>query len=55
MNNFQIMVVNGCSMKCGGHYENVRLQMSYYSLKAHMFIIEMGGCDIFLLSNGYGH
>jgi hypothetical protein len=33
-------------MKCGGHCENVRLQMGHYFLKSHMFYIEMGGCHI---------
>jgi hypothetical protein len=27
VNNFQIMIVNGGSMKCGGRFENVRLQI----------------------------
>jgi hypothetical protein len=48
VNNFQIMISNGGSMKCGGQCENVKLQMGDYSLKTHMFSIEMGGCDIVL-------
>jgi hypothetical protein len=36
-------------MKCGGHCENVRLQMGDYSQKIHMFSIKMGGCDIVLV------
>ena len=32
-------------MRCGGHCENVWLQMGDYSLKTHMFYIEMGGFD----------
>jgi hypothetical protein len=48
VNNFQIMISNGGSMKCGGHCENVCLQIGDYSLKSHMFSIEMGGCDIVL-------
>jgi hypothetical protein len=48
VNNFQIMIANGGSMKCGGHYENVRLQISDYHLKSHMFAIDMDGCDIVL-------
>jgi hypothetical protein len=48
VNNFQIMIANGDSMKCGGHCENVMLQMGDYSLKTHMFVIEMGGCEIVL-------
>jgi hypothetical protein len=48
INNFQIMIANGGSMKCGGRCENVRLQIGYYHLKSHMFAIDMGGCDIVL-------
>jgi hypothetical protein len=42
------MIANGGSMKCGGHYENVCLQIGDYHLKSHMFAIDMGGCDIVL-------
>jgi hypothetical protein len=48
VNNFQIMIANGGSMKCGGRCENVRLQIGDYNLKSHMFSIDMGGCDIVL-------
>jgi hypothetical protein len=48
VNNFQIMIANGSSMKCGGHYENARLQIGQYLLKSHVFSIDMGGCDIVL-------
>jgi hypothetical protein len=48
VNNFQIMIANGGSMKCGGCCENVRLQIGDYHLKSHMFSIDMGGCDIML-------
>jgi hypothetical protein len=48
INNFQIMIVNGGSMKCGGRCENVCLQIGDYHLKSHMFVIDMGGCDIVL-------
>jgi hypothetical protein len=48
VNNFQIMIANGGSMKCGGHCENVCLQIGDYHLKSHMFAIDMGGCDIVL-------
>jgi hypothetical protein len=48
INNFKIMIVNGFSMKCGGHCENVCLQIGDYHLKSHMFSIDMGGCDIVL-------
>jgi hypothetical protein len=48
INNFQIMIANGGSMKCGGRCENVCLQIGDYHLKSHMFVIDMGGCDIVL-------
>jgi hypothetical protein len=48
INNFQIMISSGGSMKCGGHCENVCLQIGQYNLKYHMFSIDMGGCDIVL-------
>jgi hypothetical protein len=48
VNNFQIMIANGGSMKCGGRCENVRLQIGDYNLKSHMFAIDMGGCNIVL-------
>jgi hypothetical protein len=48
INNFQIMIANGGSMKCGGRCENVHLQIDDYHLKSHMFAIDMGGCDIVL-------
>ena len=48
VNNFQIMIVNGGSMKFGGSCENVRLQIGEYHLKYHMFSIDMGRCDIVL-------
>jgi hypothetical protein len=48
VSNFQIMNANGGSMKCGGHCENVCLQIGEYHLKSHMFSIDMGGCDIVL-------
>jgi len=51
INNFQIMIVNGGSMKCGWHCENVCLQISDYHLKYHIFSIDMGGCDIVLGAN----
>jgi hypothetical protein len=40
------MIANGGSMKCGGHCENVRLQIGDYHLKSHMFSIDMEDCDI---------
>jgi hypothetical protein len=48
VNNFQIMIANGGSMECGGHCENVYLQIGHYQMKSHMFSIDMGGCDIML-------
>jgi len=42
------MIANGGSMKCGGHCENVHLQIGDYHLKSYMFSIDMGGCDIVL-------
>jgi hypothetical protein len=51
VNNFQIMISNGGSMKCGGRCENVRLQIGDYHLKSHIFSINMGGCDIVLGAN----
>jgi hypothetical protein len=48
VDNFQIMIANGGSMKCGGRCENVRLQIGDYHLKSHMFSIDMGGCNIVL-------
>jgi hypothetical protein len=48
INNFQIMSANGGSLKCGGHCENVCLQIGGYHLKSHMFAINMGGFDIVL-------
>ena len=43
-----MMNANGGYMKCGGHCENVRVQMGDYSLKTHMFDIQRGVCDISL-------
>jgi hypothetical protein len=48
VNNFQIIIANGGSMKCGERCENVRLQIGQYNMKSHMFAIDMGGCDIVL-------
>jgi hypothetical protein len=42
------MIANGGSMKCGGRCENVCLQIGDYHLKSHMFVTDMGGCDIVL-------
>ena len=48
ISNFQNLITNGGTMKCGGYYENVKLQMGDYHLKIHMFSIFIGGCDIVL-------
>jgi hypothetical protein len=48
VNNFQIMIANGGSMKCGRLCENVHLQIGDYHLKSHMFSIDMGSYDIVL-------
>jgi hypothetical protein len=48
INNFQVLISNGGFMKCGCHYQNVKLQMGDYDLKTHMFAIDIGGCDIVL-------
>ena len=48
ISNFQVLIVDGGTMKCEGYYENIKLQMGDYHLKTHMFTIEMGGCDIIL-------
>jgi hypothetical protein len=48
INNFQIMIANGGSMKCGGRCENACLQIGDYHMTSHMFAIDMGGCDIVL-------
>jgi len=46
--NFQALIIDGGTMKCEGHCENIKLQIGEYHLKTHMFSIEMGGCDIVL-------
>jgi hypothetical protein len=51
VNNFQIMIANGGSMKCGGRCENVYLQIGDHHLKSHMFAIDMGNCDIVFCAN----
>ena len=48
VSNFQIMIANGGTRKCGGRCENLRLQLGDYHLKTHMFVVYMGGCDIAL-------
>ena len=35
-------------MKCEVRYENIKLQVGDYHLKTHMFVTNMGGCDIVL-------
>jgi hypothetical protein len=46
--NFQNMISNGDSMKCGEHCEIVHLQICQYHLKSHMFSINIGSCEIML-------
>jgi hypothetical protein len=48
VSNFQVLIVDGGTMKCGGCCHNVKLQMGDYHMKTHMFSISMGGCDIVL-------
>jgi hypothetical protein len=48
VNNIDIMIANGDSMKCVVCSENVCLQIWQYNLKYHMFSIDMDGCDIVL-------
>jgi hypothetical protein len=48
VSNFQILIVNGGTMKCEGHCKNVKLQMGDYHLKIQMFSIATGGCDVVL-------
>jgi hypothetical protein len=48
VNNFQMMISNGGSMKCGGHCENVCLHIGEYHMKYHIFCINIGGYDIVL-------
>jgi hypothetical protein len=42
------MIENGGIMKFGGRCENVKLQMGEYHFKTHMFVFEMGGCNVVL-------
>jgi hypothetical protein len=48
VSNFQILIANGGTIKCGGNCENVKLQMGDYHMKINMLSISMGGCDIVL-------
>jgi hypothetical protein len=48
INNFQIVITNGGSIKCGGCFENVHIQIGHYHLKYNMCSIKMGGCGIVL-------
>lgn len=40
------MFANGGMIKCGGRCENVKLQLGVIHLKTHIYVNEMGGCDI---------
>jgi hypothetical protein len=46
--NFQILIANVGTTKCGGRCENVKLQMDDYHLKTHILFISIGGCNILL-------
>jgi hypothetical protein len=46
--NFQIMITNDGSMKCGGCCKNGHLQIGQYHLKYQVFAINMGDYDIML-------
>lgn len=48
VNNFQVLITNDGLMKCECWSENVKLQIGEYNLKTHIFIIDIGGCDIVL-------
>jgi hypothetical protein len=48
ISNFQTLIINGGTKKCGRRCENVKHQINDYNLKTHMFSIDIGGCDIFL-------
>ena len=48
INNFQFLIANGGLIKCGGHFQNVKLQMGDYHLKTRIFTVNIGGCDIML-------
>jgi hypothetical protein len=39
ISNFQIMITNGGTMKCGGRCEDVKLQMGEYRIKTQIFTI----------------
>jgi hypothetical protein len=52
VNNFQIMIANGGSMKSEGRCENVCLQICDYHMKSQMFSIDMGGCDMCWVQTG---
>ena len=55
VSNFQIMIVNGEMIPCGGHCENVRIQLGAYHLKTTIFSIDIGCCDIVLGVECYTH
>jgi len=48
VHNFQIMITNEGMRKCGGRFENVKLQMGDYKLKMLIFSIDRGNFDIVL-------
>jgi hypothetical protein len=42
ISNFQILIANGGTMKCGGHFENIELQMSDYHIKTTCSLFPWG-------------
>jgi hypothetical protein len=52
VNNFQIMIANGGSMKCGGHCENVCLQIGDYHLKSICFLSTWEVVTLYWVQNG---
>jgi hypothetical protein len=53
INNFQIMITNGGSMKCGWRCENVCLQIGQYHLKYHIFLLTWVVVTLYLVRNRY--
>jgi hypothetical protein len=53
VNNFQMMISNGGSMKCGGHCENVCIHIGEYHMKYHFFFsIDMEVVTLCWVQNG---
>jgi hypothetical protein len=45
---FKFLFLIGEPIKCGGLFENMKVQMVEYHIRNHMFSIKMDCCDIFL-------